>query len=55
MFDPMTVLWLAIGATVAAVAGGRFWFRAHPPTDSVLGTVSDQWLEGHRRNGRDVR
>jgi len=55
MFDPMTVLWVAMGATVAAVVGGRLWFRAHPPTDLVLGTVSQQWLEGHRRNGPDVR
>ena len=55
MFDPMTILWSAIGVTVVAVAGGRLWFRAHPPADSVLGTVSHQWLEGHRRNGPDRR
>ena len=54
MFDPVNVLWAAIGASVAVFAVARAWSRWYPgPKDSSLGSVSEQWLAEQRLNRPD--
>ena len=53
MFDPMYVLWGAIGASVAVWAAARAWSRYRVPKDSSLGSVSEQWLAEQRLNRPD--
>ena len=53
LFDPVTMLWAAIGVGIAAFFAVRAWSRHHAPRDSSLGTVSEQWLAEHRLNRPD--
>jgi len=53
MFDPVNVLWAAIGAGVAALVVVRAWARYRGPKDSSLGSVSEQWLAEQRLNRPD--
>ena len=53
MFDPVTVLWGAIGASLATFAVARAWLRYQGPKTSSLGFVSDQWLAEQRLNRPD--
>jgi len=54
MFDPVNVLWAAIGASVAVFAVARAWSRRYQgPKDSSLGSVSEQWLAEQRLNRPD--
>ena len=48
MFDPMNVLWAAIGAGIVALAAFRAWSRYQEPKESWLGAVSEQWLAEQR-------
>jgi len=51
--DPVTVLWGAIGASVALFVAGRVWARYQGPKDPSLGSVSEQWLAEQRLNQPD--
>lgn len=53
MFDPVTVLWGAIGAGVAVLVVARVWSRYQGPKDASLGSVSEQWLAEQRLNRPD--
>ena len=53
MADPVTVLWGAIGASVALFVAGRVWARYQGPKDPSLGSVSEQWLAEQRINQPD--
>lgn len=53
MFDPVNVLWGAIGASVAVFVVARLWSRSQAPKDSSLGSVSEQWLAEQRLNRPD--
>jgi len=54
VFDPVNVLWAAIGASVAVFVAARVWSRwYHGPKDSSLGSVSEQWLAEQRLNRPD--
>lgn len=54
VFDSLTVLWAAIGASVAALVVVRAWSRWYQgPKDSSLGSVSEQWLAEQRLNRPD--
>jgi hypothetical protein len=53
MPDAVSILWIAIGMSVAALIGARLWSRSQVPKDSMLGTVSDQWLAEQRLNRPD--
>jgi hypothetical protein len=54
VFDPLIVLWAAIGASVTVFVGVRLWSRWYQgPKDSSLGSVSDQWLAEQRLNRPD--
>ena len=55
MFDPVSVLWAMIGASVAALVGARVWSRYQRPKESWLGSVSEQWLAEQRLNRPDLR
>lgn len=50
MFDAVTVLWAAIGASVGVFLVGRAWSRWYQGPNSSLGFVSDQWLAEQRLN-----
>ena len=52
VFDLVSVLWAAVGASIAVFAIVRVWSRRHPK-DSSLGTVSGQWLAEQRLNRPD--
>jgi len=53
MVDPVTVLWSAIGASVALFVAARVWSRHQDSKDSSLGSVSEQWLAEERLNRPD--
>jgi hypothetical protein len=53
VFDPVNVLWAAIGASVVVFAAVRAWSRWYQPKDSSLGSVSEQWLAEQRLNRPD--
>ena len=53
VFDLVSVLWAVIGASIALFAILRVWSRLHPPKESSLGSVSDQWLAEQRLNRPD--
>jgi hypothetical protein len=53
MFDPVNVVWAAIGASVAVLVVVRAWSRYQGPKDSSLGSVSEQWLAEQRLNRPD--
>ena len=53
MFDPVNVLWGAIGASVAVFVVARAWSRYQGPKNSSLGSVSEQWLAEQRLNRPD--
>ena len=53
MFDPVSIVWAAIGISIAALVVVRTWLRYHAPRDSSLGTVSEQWLTEQRNNRPD--
>jgi len=51
LFDPVNVLWAAIGASVGVFLAARAWSRWYlGPKNSSLGFVSDQWLAEQRLN-----
>lgn len=52
-FDPVHVLWGAIGAILVLFVVARAWSRYQGPKDSSLGSVSDQWLAEQRLNRPD--
>jgi hypothetical protein len=52
-FDPVNVLWGAIGAGIVVLVIARIWSRYHGSRDSSLGSVSDQWLAEQRLNRPD--
>ena len=49
----MSVLWIAIGAGIAAWVVAHVWSRYHAPGADPLGTVSEQWLADQRLNRPD--
>jgi hypothetical protein len=53
VFDPATLLWVAIGIGILAYGCVRIWARYHGTKDSSLGTVSEQWLAERRLNRPD--
>jgi len=53
MFDPVNVLWGAIGAGLAVFFVARTWLRHRGPKNSSLGSVSEQWLAEQRLNRPD--
>ena len=53
MFDPVNLLWGAIGGTVVVLVMVRTWSRYQEPKDSSLGSVSEQWLAEQRLNRPD--
>ena len=53
MFDPVNVLWAAIGASLAVFVVARAWSRHQGSKDSSLGSVSEQWLAEQRLNRPD--
>lgn len=54
VFDPLNLLWTAIGASVAVLVVVRAWLRWYQgPKDSSLGSVSEQWLAEQRLNRPD--
>jgi hypothetical protein len=54
VFDPVNVLWAAIGASGGVFLLARSWSRWYQgPKDSSLGSVSEQWLAEHRLNRPD--
>ena len=52
-FDPVYVLWGAIGAIAVLFVVVRAWSRYLGPKDASLGSVSDQWLAEQRLNRPD--
>ena len=52
-FDPVNVVWGAIGASIAVFVAVRAWSRYLGPKDSSLGSVSEQWLAEQRLNRPD--
>ena len=53
MFEPVNVLWGAIGASLTVFVVARIWSRHQAPKDSSLGSVSEQWLAEQRLNRPD--
>jgi len=54
VFEPTTVLWTAIGASLVVFVVTRTWSRwQQGPENSSLGSVSDQWLAEQRLNRPD--
>ena len=53
MFDPVNVLWGAIGVSGAVFVVIRAWSRYQRPKDASLGSVSGQWLAEQRLNRPD--
>lgn len=47
-FDPVYVVWGAIGAILAVFVVARAWSWYQGPKDSSLGSVSDRWLAEQR-------
>jgi hypothetical protein len=54
MFDPMSMVWATIAATVAVVAAVRVWPRSHARAEAALGRISNQWLAEQRMNPPDA-
>ena len=52
-FDPVNVLWGAIGAILVVFVVARGWSRYLGPKDSSLGSVSDRWLAEQRLHRPD--
>jgi hypothetical protein len=49
----VSVVWIAVGAAIAAWASARVWSWYYAPETNTLGTVSEQWLAEHRVNRPD--
>jgi hypothetical protein len=52
VFDPLTILWVAIGLGAGAFLALRAWSWRRAPKDS-FGSISERWLAEQRLNRPD--